>query len=134
MKYIKIIGFILFQILLIYLIISYVNNRNKDSYTRLESEFNILVDKQHQVELDIIKYQKMYDSLALVDSNLMIKVEKYEYDIKVAEDKAKASMDSLDLYRKDILKTLEKIEYFKNNLPNRTGDELLESLKNKLKL
>lgn len=134
MKYIKIIGFIIFQVLLIYFIFNYMNNRNKETYSNLEYEYNLLINKQKQVELDIIKYQRLYDSLAIVDSNLTLLVEKYELDIREAEKKAKTTKDSLDLYRKDLYESLKKIEYFKNNLPNREGEELIESLKNKLKL
>ncbi|MCK9477749.1 MAG: hypothetical protein M0R46_17690 [Candidatus Muirbacterium halophilum] len=134
MKYIKIIGVILFQVLLIYFIFNYMNNRNKETYSNLEYEYNLLINKQKQVELDIIKYQQLYDSLAIVDSNLTLLVEKYELDIREAEKKAKTTKDSLDLYRKDLYESLKKIEYFKNNLPNREGEELIESLKNKLKL
>lgn len=134
MKYIKIIGFIIFQVLLIYFIFNYMNNRNKETYSNLEYEYNLLINKQKQVELDIIKYQRLYDSLAIVDSNLTLLVEKYELDIREAEKRAKATKDSLDLYRKDLYESLKKIEYFKNNLPNREGEELIESLKNKLKL
>jgi F0F1-type ATP synthase membrane subunit b/b' len=50
-----------------------------------------------------------------------------------AEKEAKNSNAKFSKIKKELSETREKIEEYKKNPPNRTGESLLESIKNKTK-
>ena len=73
------------------------------------------------------------DSLMLVDSLNGEKIALLEFNIREAEDKATESADNLSRRKRELADTRKKIEELKKNPPNRTGDDLLNSIKNKTK-
>ena len=56
-----------------------------------------------------------------------------ENGVKIAEADASKSKANLNKLRAELEKTKKSIDDLKNNPTNRTGDDLLESLKNKTK-
>lgn len=106
---------------------------SKERVKQLEKEFNDLEKQKKLVDLEILSWQAKSDSLRNVDDRLKSELAKQEKLTKEAEMEVKKSKANLDKIKKDLEETKKKIEEIRNNPPNRTGDALLESLKNKTK-
>lgn len=106
---------------------------SKERVKQLEQQFKELESQKKLVDLEINSWICKSDSLKKLDIKLQAELVKQEAQTKKAEIEANKSKSSLDKLKKDIAETQQKIENLKNNPPNRTGDALLESLKNKTK-
>ena len=109
------------------------NKESKERVKQLEQQFKELESQKKLVDLEIINWISKSDSLKQLDIKLQAELTKQEAETKKAEIEAKKSKANLDKLKRDIEETQQKIENFKKNPPNRTGDALLESLKNKTK-
>jgi DNA repair exonuclease SbcCD ATPase subunit len=109
------------------------NKDLKNEANRLEQEFKELEKRKKETDLEIESWKEKFNSLKSVESKLKQENEKLEQQTKKAEQDANLSKANLDKLKGEIKETQEKIEEFKKNPPNRTGDALLESIKNKTK-
>jgi predicted nucleic acid-binding Zn-ribbon protein len=109
------------------------DNASKERVKQLEQEFKDLENQKKTVDLEITSWRAKSDSLKQLDIKLQAELVKQEAQTKKAEIEANRSRANLDKLRGDLAETQRKIEEIKNNPPNRTGDALLESLKNKTK-
>lgn len=103
----------------------------KKRLKEIETEYNDLEQKKKESDRKIKQLENEYTILESKDKQLQDQVIKLESDIKLAEQTAAKSKSNLDKIKKDLAETKHKIEDFKNNPPNRTGDDLLNSIKNK---
>lgn len=103
----------------------------KKRLKEIEAEYNALEEKKKESDKKIKQLEQEYVELEKKDKQLQQQVIKLESEIKVAEQTAANSKSNLDKMKKDLAETKHKIEEFKKNPPNRTGDDLLNSLKNK---
>ncbi len=103
----------------------------KKRLKEIESEYNTLEEKKKDADKRIKELENEFIVLQKKDKELQDKVVKLESDIKIAEQNAANSKNNLDKMKKELEETKHKIEDFKKNPPNRTGDDLLNSLKNK---
>lgn len=106
---------------------------SKERVKQLEQQFKELESQKKLVDLEINSWRAKSDSLRQLDVKLQADLAKQAAQTKKAEIEAQKSKANLDRLKKDIAETEHKIEEFKKNPPNRTGDALLESLKNKTK-
>ena len=106
---------------------------SKERVKQLEQQFKELEAQKKVVDLEIITWRAKSDSLKQLDVKLQAEIAKQESLTKKAEAEANRSKANLDKMRHDLAETQRKIEEIKNHPPNRTGDDLLESLKNKTK-
>lgn len=106
---------------------------SKERVKQLEQQFKELEAQKKAVDLEINDWRCKSDSLRQLDIKLQAEVAKQESLTKKAELEATKSKANLDKMRRELAETQRKIEEIKNNPPNRTGDALLESLKNKTK-
>jgi chromosome segregation ATPase len=106
---------------------------SKERVKQLEQEFKNLESQKKSVDLEIINWKEKLDSLIQLDIKLQDELSKQEAKTKIAEIEANKSKVNLAKLKRDLEETQRKIDDFKNNPPNRTGDALLESLKNKVK-
>ena len=83
--------------------------------------------------MEITTWRAKSDSLRQLDIKLQAEINKQEALTKKAEAEANKSKANLNKLKNDLAETQHKIEEIKNHPPNRTGDALLESLKNKTK-
>lgn len=109
------------------------DNASKERVKQLEKEFKELESKKKLVDLEIVAWRASYDSLKVLDEKLQVEIAKQEAITKKAEQEAKNSRANLERMKKELADTRQKIDDIKSNPPNRTGDALLESLKNKTK-
>lgn len=109
------------------------DKESKERVKQLEKKFNELEKQKKPVDLEILSGQAKSDSLRNVYDRLKSELAKLEKLTKEAEMEVKKSKANLDKIKKDLEETKKKIGEIRNNPPNRTGDVLLESLKNKTK-
>ena len=105
----------------------------KNKIKELEEQYQILEDEKNQNKLIIEKYKVELDSIMIQDSLNLIKISELEGKVFEAEQKAESSKKKFDKLQKQLEETRKKIEDFKKNPPNREGDDLLNSIKNKTK-
>jgi chromosome segregation ATPase len=106
---------------------------SKERVKQLEQQFKELESLKKSVDLEIITWRKKTDSLKNLSIKLQYELVEQESLTKKAESEAIKSKSNLDKLRSDLAETQNKIREIKNNPPNRTGNALLESLKNKTK-
>lgn len=109
------------------------NSGYKEKVKQLEKEYKELEKEKNLIDLEIIKWRSKYDSLEVVDKKIQAELLILKEEVKKAEEEAKKSKQQLSKIRAELTETRRKIEEFKKNPPNRTGESLLESLKNKTK-
>ena len=85
-----------------------------------------LLNERNKLETDLVVVRKNNDSLIYL-SNVL------EKEVASQKQKAIISRQELNRLRKDLEETKIKIEDLKKNRSNRNGDELLNSLKSKMK-
>lgn len=85
-----------------------------------------LLNERNKLETDLVVVRKHNDSLIYL-SNVL------EKEVASQKQKASISRQELDRLRKDLEETKIKIEDLKKHPSNRNGDELLNSLKSKMK-
>ena len=109
-------------------------SHTKDVVSVRRTYFNVKLENQKKaVDLEIATWKEKSDSLKKLDIKLQAELAKQEAQTRKAEIEANKSKANLDKLRGDLAETQHKIEEIKNHPPNRTGDALLESLKNKTK-
>lgn len=109
------------------------NSDYKKQIKELKEQYQILEDEKNKNSLIIERYKVELDSIMVQDSLNLIRISELEVKVFDAEQKAKYSKNQFDKLQKQLEKTRKKIEDFKKTPPNRTGDSLLESIKNKTK-
>lgn len=106
----------------------------------IKEQLNQLQERYDEIEKEKKESNKrlednafVIDSLMLVDSLNNEKIALLEFNVREAEDKANESAGKLSKVQKELLATRQKIKELKENPPNRTGEDLLNSIKNKTK-
>jgi hypothetical protein len=106
---------------------------SKERVKQLEKEFTELENKKKLTDLEINKWKSKFDTLQKEGDILKQENIKLEAETKKAEQEASKSKSNLDKLRLEMIETKNKIEKLKNNPIKRTGDDLLNSIKNKTK-
>lgn len=91
---------------------------------------NAEIEKQRKTidsTLSVLKLQ--YDSLKQQEAVLVATIENQDAEIEKRKKIAAQSQAELDSIKKELANTREAIKKAKANPPNRTGDDLLNSLK-----
>ena len=106
---------------------------SKEKVKQLERENKKLESDKKNSDIEINKWKVKFTDLDITDKKLKLEVSKSIKDAKDALIKANKSKLDLDNLQKRLNETRRKIEEFEKNPPNRTGDALLESIKNRTK-
>lgn len=106
---------------------------SKDKVKQLEIENKKLESDKKNSDIEIAKWKVKFTDLDITDKKLTLEVSKSIKDANDAKIKANKSKLDLDNLQKSLNITRQKIEEFEKNPPNRTGDALLESIKNRTK-
>jgi Tfp pilus assembly protein PilO len=109
------------------------DDASKDRVKQLEIENRKLESDKRKSDIEIAKWKVKFTDLDITDKKLTLEVSKSIKDAKEALIKANISKLDLDNLQKGLNETRRKIEEFEKNPPNRTGDALLESIKNRTK-
>lgn len=106
---------------------------SKERVKQLEKDFAEMEIKKKLTDLEINKWKSKFDTLQKEGDILKQENDKLESDTKKAEADAIKAKSNLDKLRLEMIKTKNKIEQLKKNPIRRTGDDLLQSIKNKTK-
>jgi chromosome segregation ATPase len=101
----------------------------KDELKKIKEENKILHEKRDSIDLRLNKLNVSFNLLKKEDSLLRIKIYNQDLEIQKFKNKANASKEQLNKLLKELEETRKKIQELKNNPPNRTGQDLLNSLK-----
>ena len=107
--------------------------RNDGGYKQkildLEGEKKELIIAREKLEKDVVVLEKNFDDLKKKESSLAADIKKRDEEIRRRKEEAAKSRAELDNMKKGLKETQEKIVELKKNPSNRTGDDLLNSLK-----
>jgi chromosome segregation ATPase len=98
----------------------------RDSNKVLQDQRDSINYKLEVLELDLLNLIKNEDVLNS-------KIELLSIEIEAAKANANKSKAELNKLKKELIETRRKIDNLKQNPPNRTGEDLINSLKNNLK-
>lgn len=110
-----------------------MDGASEERIKQLEKELDQLIKKKEENEKSILFWKNQFDSLSVEDAKIKDKIIILEKDIISAENEANSSKKKLEKLKAELAAIRKKIDDFKKNPPNREDDELLKSLKNKLK-
>jgi hypothetical protein len=138
MKNINIKDIVIFVLLLGCLFFGYrsffsSDNLYKYKVEELRKQNDSLFIEKSIIDEILIKLSMEFDSLKIIEENLIEEINQRDIDIERSKNKADQSRKELDKYRKEIEETKRKIEWMKENPANRTGENLINSLKSKSK-
>jgi hypothetical protein len=106
---------------------------SEERIKQLEKELKEILKKKELNTKEIDFWKKRFDSLSVEDLKLRDQIIALEKETQAAERDALISKKKLEEIRANLILIRKKIENFKKNPPNREDEELLNSLKNKLK-
>lgn len=109
------------------------NSDYKNQIKELKEKYQLLENEKKENNLIIQKYKIELDSIMVQDSLNVIKISELESKVFEAEKQAEKSKKKFNELQKKLEETRKRIEEFKKTPPNRTGDDLLNSIKNKTK-
>lgn len=101
----------------------------KDDLKKLKQENKELHEKRDSIQLHLNSLNDSFNELRKQDSLLKVKISDQELEIQKFKNKANASKDQLNKLLKELEETRNKIQELKNNPTNRTGQDLINSLK-----
>jgi peptidoglycan hydrolase CwlO-like protein len=104
---------------------------SKERIKQFEEKIGSLEKEKQTNEKNIEYWKKRFSDLQKTQDSLNATIGKLEKELASAEAAAAVSKTRLETIKKELIATRKKIEEFKKNPPNRTGDSLLESIKNK---
>jgi chromosome segregation ATPase len=101
----------------------------KDELKKLKEENKILNETRDSITSHLNTLNVNFNLLKKEDSLLRIKIYNQDLEIQKFKNKANASKEKLNKLLKELEDTRNKIQELKNNPPNRTGEDLLNSIK-----
>jgi len=107
------------------------DNGYKEKIKQLEAEKKELVKERENLDNDVRSILAEFNSLKEKEKKLLADVAKLDAEIAKSKANAAKSKAELDKMKKDLKDTQDKIAYLKDHPVNRTGDDLLNSLKMK---
>lgn len=105
----------------------------KDKVEQLNKENKALIDKRDSLQSSLNDLKIIYDDIVVKDSLLQIQISDLEKDIIDSKNKANRTVKELNKIKQELEENKRRIEELINNPIDKTDNELIESLKNKLK-
>ena len=109
------------------------DNLYKYKVEELRKQNDSLLNEKSIIDERLKNLSMEFDSLKIIEENLIEEINQRDIDIERSKNKADRSRKELDKYRKEMEESKKKIEWMKENPANRTGDDLINSLKSKVK-
>lgn len=105
----------------------------KDKIEQLEIDNKKLRETRDSLQTAFLDLQKQYDDIVLADSLLNQEIIDLRQKVIDSKNKADRSVRELNRLKIELEKINQKIKELENNPPSKTEEELIESLKNKIK-
>jgi chromosome segregation ATPase len=123
----------LLAVIIIFLL--YLLNQPQTEYEneikRLKTENKALNEDRESLSKNILLLEDEFSDLKKKEFRHLVKIKKLESELNDYKEIAEISENLLFLTREKVKETEQKIKDFKNNPPNRTGEDLIISLRNK---
>ena len=103
----------------------------EEQIQQLEAARIVLMQERDSLDAVSDSLHGEYVRLREIDEKVAQEIQKKDRTIADLKSRSARSQQNLDQLKQDMRETQEKIESVKRNPANRTGDALLESLKNK---
>lgn len=103
----------------------------KNQVESLKQENKKIKISRDSLSMNIFSLEKDFNLIKAREDSLMTRIGKLDTQISNSKNKANKSKAELDALRKELLETNNKIKELKNNPPNRNGQDLINSIKNK---
>jgi septal ring factor EnvC (AmiA/AmiB activator) len=100
-----------------------------DELERLRADNARLAQERDRIQLRVDSLHKAYEILDQRDDSLATRISAQDKELAKLYSDSKRSKTELDKIRKEIAEAMKKIESLKKNPPNRTGTDLINSLK-----
>lgn len=106
---------------------------NKDEIKALLEQNKVIQKERDSLKTARVILENDFNNLRMNDSLKASEIARLDKSISIMQEEVNRSRRDFDKIRKELEETRKKIEEFKKNPPNRTGDDLINSLKNKTK-
>lgn len=106
----------------------------KNQLNLLRDENKILQKTRDSLSLNILNLEFEFENLKRTEDSLLFKIELLDDELIIYKKRVSKTRKELDSLRNNLIETNKKIEDFKKTPPNRTGDALINSIKNKTQL
>jgi Tfp pilus assembly protein PilO len=103
----------------------------KNQVNSLREENKKIKNSRDSLSNNIIVLEKEFSIIKDREDSLNIIIKKLDIQISDSKNKANKSKAELEALRLELLETNKKIKELRNNPPNRTGEDLIKSIKNK---
>jgi uncharacterized coiled-coil DUF342 family protein len=103
----------------------------KNQVNSLKEENKKIENSRDSLSNNILSLEKEFDVIKKREDSLLIKIDILDNEISDSKKKANKSKAELEALRLELLETNKKIKELRNNPPNRTGEDLINSIKNK---
>lgn len=97
--------------------------------TEIEKEIKTLKEDRIKLESEVDSLQKVNKEILDKEISLNSFIEFKEKEIKILKERVAKSKDTLNQTRKTLFSLREDLDSLKNTYPNRTGDDLINSIK-----
>lgn len=95
----------------------------------LQKVYDAEHNKRDSLDRELVKVRSEFATLKIREKQLADDVARLDRDVASAKSDANRSKEELDRAKTTLEETRKKISDLKSNPPNRTGDDLLQSLK-----
>jgi predicted negative regulator of RcsB-dependent stress response len=105
------------------------NSEYKKQVKDLRNKNKNLQRKRDSILLEINNLKEEFELIQKNDKLLRLKIDSLDNEIFISKLNMKKSESELKLIKENLLNNSKKIDSLKSNPPNRTGEDLLRSLK-----
>lgn len=109
------------------------NNDYKNKIKELRDSNDLLEKQRDSIRVRLVNLKNDLDILKDKEELLNSEIDNMRIEIEKAKANSNKSKSELDKLKSELKETRKRIDYLKDNPPNRTGDDLIRSLKNNLK-
>lgn len=106
---------------------------NKDEIKALLEQNKVIQKERDSLKIARHILESDFNNLRMNDSLKASEIARLDKTLSIMQEEVNRSRKDFDKIRKELEETRKKIEEFKKNPPNRTGDDLINSIKNKTK-
>lgn len=131
MKIVKMIVYVVVPIVILIFGYSVFYRDTSSELKKLKDEYSKLDSAKKQADVEIFKWKNKSDSLLKIDNELSTKVTALEVKANRAEEESNKSKENLNKIKINLSKSRDNIKKLEETPFNRTGDDLITSLKNK---
>ena len=107
----------------------FVNTDYKEKVDQLHKENSLLQTERVAIDKEVEILNRDFNAMKIEEAKLMSEIAQRDQEIAKSKANAERSRSELSRMKKEMEETMKNIQDLKKNPPNRTGEDLLNSLK-----